>query len=342
MSYMDKIDKAKKHTSSPNIKKNKKLGAIKGEVDNKDEIIPVEAQKEKTTQKCTYIALMGAPNAGKSTLANAISGIKFSIVSPKVQTTRVSIKGICMVGDSQLVLIDTPGIFRPKKPLEKAIVAEAWRGVGEAECLVLVVDSSKGICKETADIIGTLKLRGLKAVLVLNKVDSVKLEKLLPLAKEMHEIGVFSKIFMISARQGDGVEDLKKYLAENAPDSPWMFPPDQLTDAPMRFLAAEITREKLFLNLDQELPYSVAVVTEGWKEGKGSTTIHQTIYVVKEGQKAIILGKGGELIKRIGQMSRRELTNIIGGKVNLFLFVKVRKNWTEYPNSFLDATLTSS
>jgi len=293
-------------------------------------------------QKCTYIALMGAPNAGKSTLANAISGVKFSIVSPKVQTTRVSMKGICMVGDTQLVLIDTPGIFRPKKTLEKAIVAEAWKGVGEAECLVLVVDSSKGICSETQDIIGTLKTRDLKAVLVLNKVDSVKLEKLLPLAKEMDEIGVFSKIFMISARQGDGVEDLKKYLAENAAESPWMFPPDQLTDAPMRFLAAEITREKLFMNLDQELPYSVAVVTDSWKEGRGSTTIHQTIYVMKDGQKAIILGKGGELIKRIGQMSRRELTNIIGGKVNLFLFVKVRKNWAENPHTFLDPGIMNS
>lgn len=289
-----------------------------------------------STQKCTYIALIGAPNAGKSTLANAISGVKFSIVSPKVQTTRVSMKGICMVGDAQLVLIDTPGIFRPKKVLEKAIVAEAWKGVGEADNLVLVVDAGKGICRETTDIIETLKVRDLKAILVLNKVDNVRLEKLLPLAAQMDAIGVFSKIFMVSARQGDGVDDLKKYIAENAPNSPWMFPPDQLTDAPMRFLAAEITREKLFLCLDQELPYSVAVATDSWKEGKDSTTIHQTIYVMKDGQKAIILGKGGVLIKRIGQMARRELQNIIGGKVNLFLFVKVRKNWTENPHVYLD------
>ena len=297
---------------------------------------------DNSSQKCTYIALMGAPNAGKSTLANAISGVKFSIVSPKVQTTRVSMKGICMVDDAQLVLIDTPGIFRPKKPLEKAIVAEAWKGVGEANELVLVVDASRGICQETKDIIETLKVRDLKAILVLNKVDRVQLEKVLPLAKEMDEIGVFSKIFMISARKGDGVEDLKKHLAENAPASPWMFPPDQLTDAPMRFLAAEITREKLFMNLDQELPYSVAVVTDSWKEGKGSTTINQTIYVTKDGQKAIILGKGGELIKRIGQMSRHELTGIIGGKVNLFLFVKVKKNWSERPGEFMEVGIYSN
>lgn len=276
------------------------------------------------TQKCSYIALMGAPNAGKSTLANAICGAKFSIVSPKVQTTRNSMKGICMVGDSQLVLIDTPGIFRPKKTMERTIVAEAWRGVAEANNLVLVVDASKGICSETDDIIGTLKGRAQQAILVLNKIDRIPLEKLLPLSAKMDEIGVFTKIFMISARKGDGVIDLKNYLAELAPISPWMFPPDQLTDAPMRFLAAEITREKLFLNLDQELPYAITVETDNWKETKGNTTIHQTIYVEKEGQKAIILGKGGTLIKRIGQLARRELQQIIEGKVNLFLFVKVR------------------
>ncbi len=279
---------------------------------------------------------MGAPNAGKSTLANALCGVKFSIVSPKVQTTRANMKGICMVGDAQLVLIDTPGIFRPKKVLEKAIVNEAWRGVAEADSFVLVVDSGKGICRETADIIETLKHRNAQAILVLNKVDNVKLEILLPLAKEMDETGVFSRIFMISALCGDGVDDLKKHLAEIAPDSEWMFPPDQLTDAPMRFLAAEITREKLFYNLDQELPYSVAVVTDSWKEGKGMTTINQTIFVMKDGQKAIILGKGGELIKKIGKSARLELQTIIGGKVNLFLFVKVRKNWTENPQMYHD------
>jgi GTP-binding protein Era len=287
-------------------------------------------------QKCAYIAIIGAPNAGKSTLANAISGTKFSIISPKVQTTRANMKGICMVGDTQLVLIDTPGIFRPKKTLERAIVSEAWRGIAEADILVLVVDAAKAVCSETTDIIATLKSRAAKAVLVLNKVDSVKLEKLLPLAKAMDEEGVFSQIFMVSAQKGDGVEDLKKHLASNAPASPWMFPADQLTDAPMRFLAAEITREKLFLNLDQELPYAVAVVTDSWKEGKGSTTINQTIYVMKDGQKAIILGKGGALIKKIGQMARRELQDIIGGKVNLFLFVKVRKNWVENPEIYRD------
>lgn len=286
------------------------------------------------TQKCAYVALMGAPNAGKSTLANALTGIKFSIVSPKVQTTRANMKGICMVGDAQLVLIDTPGIFRPKKTLEKAIVGEAWRGVAEADSLVLVVDAGKGVCAETADIIETLRIRQTKAILVLNKVDSVRLERLLPLAKDMDETGVFSKIFMISALKGDGVDDLRKHLADNAPASVWMFPPDQLTDAPMRFLAAEVTREKLFMNLDQELPYSVAVVTDSWKEGKSGTTINQTIYVTKDGQKSIILGKGGALIKKIGQSARFELQGIIGGKVNLFLFVKVRKNWAENPTMY--------
>lgn len=277
---------------------------------------------------------MGAPNAGKSTLANSICGTKFSIVSPKVQTTRANMKGICMVGDAQLVLIDTPGIFRPKKSLEKAIVQEAWRGVADSDQLVLVVDAGRGICQETADIIETLKVRNAKAILALNKIDAVKLERLLPLAKEMDEIGVFSQIFMISARKGDGVEDLKKHLADGAPTGIWMFPPDQLTDAPMRFLAAEITREKLFMNLDQELPYSVAVVTDSWKEGKGSVTINQTIYVMKDGQKAIILGKGGELIKKIGKAARLELEHITEGKVNLFLFVKVRKNWVENPQMY--------
>lgn len=290
-----------------------------------------------TNQKCSYIALMGAPNAGKSTLANAICGTKFSIVSPKVQTTRANMKGICMVGDdAQLVLIDTPGIFRPKKSLEKAIVQEAWRGVADADQLVLVVDAGKGICSETADIIETLKVRNIKAILALNKIDAVKLEKLLPLAKEMDEIGVFSKIFMISARKGDGVEDLKTFLADTAPVSPWMFPPDQLTDAPMRFLAAEITREKLFLNLDQELPYSIAVVTDTWKESKDAISINQTIFVLKDGQKAIILGKGGELIKKIGKAARLELQDITERKVNLFLFVKVRKNWIENPHIYQD------
>lgn len=287
------------------------------------------------SQKCSYVALMGAPNAGKSTLANALTGVKFSIVSPKVQTTRANMKGICMVGDdTQLVLIDTPGIFRPKKTLEKAIVGEAWRGVAEADSLVLVVDASRKMCQETIDIIETLRTRQIKAVLVLNKVDVVKLEKLLPLAQDMDETGVFTKIFMISALNGDGVDDLRNYLAETAPNSAWMFPADQLTDAPMRFLAAEITREKLFMNLDQELPYSVAVVTDSWKEGKGATTINQTIYVTKDGQKSIILGRNGTLIKRIGQASRLELQEIIGGKVSLFLFVKVRKNWVENPHIY--------
>lgn len=295
-----------------------------------------------SSQKCSYVALLGAPNAGKSTLANAIAGTKFSIVSPKVQTTRASLKGICIINNAQIVLIDTPGIFRPNKTLEKAIVGEAWRGFDEADTLVLVVDSSKKISQDTLDIIGTLQSRQKKAILVLNKIDAVPAEALLPLAKTMDEKEVFSQVFMISALKGDGVEDLKQHLASIAPDAPWMFPEDQLTDAPMRFLAAEITREKLFLNLNKELPYSIAVVTDNWKEKGESTTINQTIYVVKEGQKSIVLGKGGVLIKKIGQMARQELQKIIGGKVNLFLFVKVRKNWTESPEMYGEIGIKNS
>ncbi len=280
-------------------------------------------------QKYSTIAILGAPNAGKSTLANKIVGTKFSIVSPKVQTTRVSLKGICIEGSAQLVFIDTPGIFRPNKGLEKQIVTEAWRGVEEADTLILLVDAKKGVCAKTEDIISALSNKGKNTILVINKIDTVRHEDLLKLAQKLNNTDIFTKTFMISAKNGSGVPDIKKYLTNIAPISPWLFPEDQLTEAPMRFLAAEITREKLFLKLNQELPYSLTVVTDSWKEAKGATTIHQTIYTNKESHKAIILGKNGSLIKQIGASARRELQEIIGGKVNLFLFIKIKKDWQD-------------
>jgi len=289
-----------------------------------------------TSQRCAFVALLGAPNAGKSTLLNHLVGSKISIVTPKVQTTRVAIRGIVMHGDAQLVFIDTPGIFSPKRSLEKAIVSEAWRGVDDADVLMLLIDSKKGLCRDTNLIIEALKQRKKKALVLLNKVDTVSHEHLLPLAKATQETDIAEEIYMISGLTGDGVIDIRNYLASHAPQGPWMYPPDHISDAPTRFLAAEITREKLFMNLQQELPYSTAVETEQWKEGKdGSVTIHQTIYVTHEGQKKIVLGSKGEGIKRIGETSRKELERVIGKRVHLFLFVKVKENWMDNPMAYI-------
>jgi len=290
-------------------------------------------------QKCGFIALMGAPNVGKSTLVNNLVGSKISIVTPKVQTTRASIKGIYTQGDTQLIFIDTPGLFNAKEKLEKAIVKEAWSGVEEADYLALLIDAKKGICKDTAQVIKSLKEQGKKAALIINKIDLIQREKLFELATKLNDEGVFTETFMVSALKGDGTKRLIEYFASIAKNSPWMFPEDQIMDAPIKFYAAEVTREKIFMKLQQEIPYSVAVETEKWEETKKAVNINQVIYVRKQGQKAIILGKGGSMIKQIGAASRRELEEALESKVNLFLFVKVRENWVDNPSIYKEIGL---
>lgn len=280
-------------------------------------------------QKCAFIALLGPTNAGKSTLVNKLVGTKISIVTPKVQTTRASIKGILSEGDTQLVFIDTPGIFNPKKTLEKAIVQEAWKRIHEADFLALLVDAKRGMCNDVKEIVKSLDSQGRKAVLILNKIDLVPRESLLALTEGLNDTGVFTDVFMVSATKGDGVDTLKEHFAKLAKPGHWMFPEDQVMDAPVKFFAAEVTREKIFMKLQQELPYSIAVETESWEETEKQITIRQVIYAQKDGQKGIILGKGGAMIKQVGAASRKELEEVFGVKVNLFLFVKVRENWVE-------------
>lgn len=289
------------------------------------------------TQKCAFIALLGAPNAGKSTLLNQLVGSKVSIVSPKVQTTRSAITGIAIEGDAQLVFIDTPGIFSPnvKHTLERAMVQAAWNRVGECDILAVLVDAKKGIQEDTHLIIKGLNERKKTALLILNKIDIIEREKLLALASTLSQTGVFSEVFMVSALKGDGVEDVKRYIANHAPEGPWMYPEDQISTAPMRFVASEVTREKLFHRLHEELPYSITVETEQYEEAKdGSIKIHQAIYVQRENHKKIVIGKNGANIKHIGQVARKELEFMLGCKVHLFLFVKVRENWVDNPAAY--------
>lgn len=282
------------------------------------------------TQKCAFVALLGSPNAGKSTLLNQLVGSKISIVTPKVQTTRTTINGICMDGDAQLVFIDTPGIFLPKKTLEKAMVKAAWEGSASADIAALLVDAKKGLDAGSRLILDAIIQKKLKAVVIINKIDLVERSTLLELAKQLDEYGIFERIFMISALKGDGVDDLKHYLSANAPIGPWMYPEDDITTLPRRFLAAEITREQLFLRLDQELPYSLTVETEHWEElANGQVKIHQVIYVLKESQKMIIIGKGGSMIKAVGVAAKHQLERFLGQKAHLYLFVKVKENWME-------------
>lgn len=288
------------------------------------------------SKKCAFIALVGAPNAGKSTLLNRLIGSKISIVSPKVQTTRNVITGICIEGDAQLVFFDTPGIFTPDTShrLEKAMVSAAWNQMDEGDMLCLLVDAPRANSENTKLIIQALKDKHKKAILVLNKIDLIDKAKLLELASQFHAEGVFTDIFMVSATTGDGVSDLRKFLAKNAPISPWMYPEDQLSTAPQRFIASEITREKLFIFLHKELPYHLTVVTDQYEERPKDVKIYQTIYVTKESHKKIVLGQKGQLIKQIGEKSRKDLEAIIGCKVHLFLFVKVRENWLENPEFY--------
>ena len=281
-------------------------------------------------QRCGFVAIIGAPNAGKSTLLNRMVGSKVAIVTHKVQTTRARIRGIAMAGNTQIVFVDTPGIFKPKRRLDRAMVDAAWGGAGDADLIVLMVDMESGRDSDVERIVEGLKAQGRKAILVLNKADACDREKLLKTAAALTATGISTETFMISALTGDGVEDLKRHIAAQMPEGPWHYPEDQAADVPLRSLAAEITREKLFLRLHDELPYSLTVETESWEQKKdGSIRIQQVIYVERDSQKKIALGKGGQTIKTIGQMAREELQEMLETKVHLFLFVKVRENWSD-------------
>jgi len=285
--------------------------------------------------RCGFIALIGAPNAGKSTLLNALVGSKVTIVSHKVQTTRALIRGIAIEAQSQLIFVDTPGIFSPRRRLDRAMVTTAWSGAHEADLVGVLIDARKGLDEEAEDILGRLADVKPPKLLILNKIDIVVKEVLLTLAKAANEKARFEATFMVSALSGDGVADLKTWLAQRLPPGPWLYPADQMSDAPMRQLAAEITREKLFERLHQELPYHSTVETEVWKELRGGDIrIEQTIYVERESQRKIVLGKGGQTIKAIGEAARKEIADIAETKVHLFLFVKVREGWGEDPERY--------
>lgn len=288
-------------------------------------------------RRCGFVALLGAPNAGKSTLLNRLVGAKVSIVTPKVQTTRTRVLGIAIRDDVQLVFVDTPGIFEPRRRLDRAMVAAAWAGAADADIVVLLIDAQKGVTGDARRIVDGLVKAGRKAILALNKIDLVKREKLLALTATLNESGIFTDIFMISAATGDGVGDLADTLAARLPEGPWLYPEDQLSDMAERQLAAEITREKLFLQLRQELPYALTVETEEWQDKPdGSVRIAQIVYVERGSQKSIVLGKGGQMIKTVGAAAREELEGMLGCRVHLFLFVKVREKWGDDPERYRD------
>ncbi len=287
--------------------------------------------------RCGFVALIGAPNAGKSTITNNFVGSKVSIVSPKVQTTRTLVKGIGIFENTQIVFLDTPGIFKPKRRLDRAMVASAWSGVGDADITVLVVDAKRGFDDETQSIVAKLNKNKIEAVLVLNKVDLVQKEKLLELSAKINAAGKFKETFMVSALTGQHIEDFYKYLADNLPVSPWFYPEEQISDMPLKLLVAEIVREKLFLFLRQELPYALTVEPELWERREdGSVRAEMTIYVERDSQKIIVLGRGGSMIKRIGQSARKEIEELLEERVHLFLFVKVRENWIDDPARYSD------
>jgi len=290
--------------------------------------------------RCGFVALIGAPNAGKSTLLNALVGSKISIVTPKVQTTRALIRGIAMAGAAQLIFVDTPGIFAPRRRLDRAMVGSAWGSTQDADIVALLIDSQKGAQEDEEAILrGLADVRAPK-VLVLNKIDLIEKPKLLALAQSLNERMSLEATFMISARSGDGVGDLKTFFAAHVPPGPWLYPEDQISDAPLRQLAAEITREKLYLRLHQELPYQSTVETEVWKELKdGAVRIEQTIYVERESQRKIVLGKGGQTIKAIGAAARADIAAAIEHPVHLFLFVKVREGWGDDPERYREMGL---
>ncbi|MEQ8664389.1 MAG: GTPase Era [Rhodospirillales bacterium] len=293
-----------------------------------DPIVPEQTRS-------AFIAVIGAPNTGKSTFINRAVGTKVSIVSPKVQTTRTRVIGIVMADSSQLVFIDTPGIFQPSKRLDRAMVAAAWSGAEDADRLLLLIDAVRGIDDDTRRIVETLTERKLRCDVIINKTDAVRKPVLLQRAAEIDATGICDNVYMISALTGDGVNDLIETLAENAPDGPWMFPPDQVSDMPERQLAAEITREQLFRQLHQELPYATTVETESWQQRPdGSIAIDQVIFIERQSQRAIVLGKGGSRIKSLGTAARKELSELLECTVHLKLFVKVREKWGDDPERY--------
>jgi GTP-binding protein Era len=293
------------------------------------------AEQPQENTRCGFVALIGAPNAGKSTLLNTLVGSKVTIVSHKVQTTRTLVRGIALEGDAQLIFVDTPGIFAPKRRLDRAMVTSAWSGATDADVVAVLIDARKGLEEEADAILAGLAQVRQPKILLLNKIDLMEREKLLELAKTANDRVAFTATFMISALKGDGVKDAKKWLAEKMPLGPWLYPADQMSDAPLRQLAAEITREKLFHRLHQELPYQSTVETESWKDLKnGSVRIEQTIYVERESQRKIVLGKAGATIKAIGAEARKEIAEIAEKPVHLFLFVKVREGWGDDPERY--------
>lgn len=289
---------------------------------------------DQNATRAGFVAIIGAPNAGKSTLVNALVGRKVSIVTPKVQTTRFQVRGVMMHGSAQLVLVDTPGVFAPRRRLDRAMVASAWEGADDADAIVHVVDAAAQLSKarrtveDVERVIDGLKAHDLKAVLVLNKIDLIKRDELLSLSQKLFETGVYSDVFMISASNGDRIKDLADFLVTLMPESPYLYPEDQIADLSERMLAAEVTREKLYLRVHDELPYALTVETEGWKDQRdGSVRIEQTVYVEREAHKPMILGKGGQTIKWVSTAARTDLEEQLGRKVHLFLFVKIRPNW---------------
>jgi GTPase len=290
--------------------------------------------------RCGFVALIGAPNVGKSTLVNALVGSKVTIVSRKVQTTRALIRGIVVENNAQIILVDTPGIFSPRRRLDRAMVSTAWSGAHDADLVCVLIDAREGIDEEADAILNRLAAVRHDRILVLNKIDLVAREKLLALAKAANDRLKFGRTFMISALSGDGVDDLRRTLAEMVPQGPFHYPEDQMSDAPLRHLAAEITREKIFRQLHQELPYQSTVETESWTERKDkSIRIEQTIFVERESQRKIVLGKGGATIKSIGAEARKEIAEILGQPVHLFLFVKVREGWGDDPDRYREMGL---
>ena len=299
-----------------------------------------EGQAAAAPTRCGFVALLGAPNVGKSTLVNALVGSKVTIVSSKVQTTRALIRGIAIEGSSQIILVDTPGIFVPKRRLDRAMVSAAWSGAHDADLVCIMLDARRGLDEEAEAIMAKAGAAATPMFLVINKIDTVARESLLGLARAANERLTFRQTFMISATTGDGVGDLRAAIAAAMPEGPFLYPADQISDAPERQLAAEVTREKIYHRLHQELPYQSTVETTSWKEGKdGSVRIEQTIFVERDSQRKIVLGKGGASIKAIGADSRKELAAILERPVHLFLFVKVREKWEDDPERYREMGL---
>jgi len=291
-------------------------------------------------RRAGFVAVIGAPNAGKSTLVNALVGQKVAIVSPKAQTTRARLMGIAILGSSQILLVDTPGIFQPKRRLDRAMVAAAWGGAGDADLILLVIDADTGITRGVNEIIASLETREHPLWIALNKIDRIKKPQLLALSAELTQRLNPDKVFMISATRGEGVSDIKDALADAVPEGPWLYPEDEVSDATDRMIAAELTREQIVNQLHQELPYATAVETETWEDRPdGSTVIHQQILVARDSQKAIVIGKGGTRLRTIGQLAREEIAQHLGRKVHLYLHVKVNPRWDEDRGLYKDIGL---